>query len=121
MFEYATLAARRSRTMSKKRGTEGARDQSKGNDRCRKADEAAEVERSTVRDHDVSALDPSDEGYEDLRRRSLIRRFWQGARGFWSNGRRRSAWLLSGALFIIIVLLLGAAYGMNVWTRAIFD
>ena len=32
-----------------------------------------------------------------------------------------TAWLLSGALALVVVLNLGTAYGMNLWNRAIFD
>lgn len=57
---------------------------------------------------------------EELQRRSLLRRFWQTASHFWSSGGT-SAWTLTGGLMLIIVCLLGAAYAMNAWNRAIFD
>ena len=53
-------------------------------------------------------------------RRSLLRRFWQAA-GFWSGGLDSSAWAFTGGLLLIIVCLLGAAYAMNAWNRAMFD
>jgi len=58
---------------------------------------------------------------EDLRRRYLLRRFWRSAGGFWSRRGKRLAWLLSGALLIIILANLATSYGMNLWNRAMFD
>ena len=58
---------------------------------------------------------------ERLRRRNLLRRFWRTAAHFWSGNSRHVAWPLSLGLLLIIVLLLGSAYAMNVWNRAIFD
>ena len=54
-------------------------------------------------------------------RRSLLRRFWQTAAGFWGSGIRSSARNLTAGLLLIIVCLLGAAYAMNAWNRAMFD
>lgn len=54
-------------------------------------------------------------------RRSLLRRFWQTAAGFWDSGIRSSARNLTAGLLLIIVCLLGAAYAMNAWNRAMFD
>jgi vitamin B12/bleomycin/antimicrobial peptide transport system ATP-binding/permease protein len=56
-----------------------------------------------------------------LARRYLLRSFWQSARGFWGPRGTRLAWLLSAVLLLIILLNLGASYGMNVWHRVIFD
>ena len=67
------------------------------------------------------AADAADPTLESLRRRNLLRRFWRTAAQFWASGSRSTAWLLSAGLFLVIVLLLGAAYSMNVWNRAIFD
>jgi putative ATP-binding cassette transporter len=67
------------------------------------------------------AADVADPTLESLRRRNLIRRFWRTAAQFWASGSRSTAWILSAGLFLIILLLLGAAYAMNVWNRAIFD
>jgi putative ATP-binding cassette transporter len=58
---------------------------------------------------------------EALRRRYLLRRFWRSAFAFWTGQRRSSAWALSAALLLVIVLVVGAAYAMNAWNRAIFD
>ena len=54
-------------------------------------------------------------------RRNLLRRFWKTAADFWLFGERSTAWVLSGGLLLTIVLLLGAAYAMNVWNRSMFD
>jgi vitamin B12/bleomycin/antimicrobial peptide transport system ATP-binding/permease protein len=56
-----------------------------------------------------------------LARRYLVRTFWQSARGFWGRHGTRLAWLLAAAILVIILLNLGAAYGMNLWHRVIFD
>jgi putative ATP-binding cassette transporter len=53
--------------------------------------------------------------------RHLLQRFWRTASLFWSRTTRSSAWSLSGGLLLVIVLLVGAAYAMNLWNRAIFD
>jgi putative ATP-binding cassette transporter len=54
-------------------------------------------------------------------RRYLLRRFWRSAAGFWAGERRYAAWMLSAALLLVILLVVGAAYAMNAWNRAIFD
>jgi putative ATP-binding cassette transporter len=59
--------------------------------------------------------------HDSLRRRYLLRQFWQTASGFWLVNARQAAWLLSAALLLVIVLLIGAAYAMNAWHRAMFD
>jgi putative ATP-binding cassette transporter len=56
-----------------------------------------------------------------MSRRNLVRRFWRTAARFWSSDDRSTAWVLSGSLFLTIVLLLGSAYAMNVWNREMFD
>jgi len=58
---------------------------------------------------------------EKVRPRDLLKRFWSAASLFWSRGSRTGAWLLSGGLLLVIVLLVAAAYAMNLWNRAIFD
>ena len=58
---------------------------------------------------------------ESERRRYLVRRFLASASGFWGRHGNATAWLLSGALALVVVLNLGTAYGMNLWNRAIFD
>jgi ABC-type uncharacterized transport system fused permease/ATPase subunit len=57
---------------------------------------------------------------ERLQRRYLLRRFWGTAAMFWAT-TRAAVWSLTAGLLIIIVLLLGAAYAMNLWNRAMFD
>lgn len=52
---------------------------------------------------------------------SLVARFWRAARGFWGRDAPRTNWLLTIALFGIIVCVVGASYAMNAWNRAIFD
>jgi len=51
----------------------------------------------------------------------LLRLFWKSAVGFWGKSGTRSSWLLSGIIFLILLVNLGATYGINAWTRAIFD
>jgi putative ATP-binding cassette transporter len=70
-----------------------------------------------------SALSLEGSGHDagGLARRHLLRSFWQSARGFWGPRGMRLAWLLSAVLLLIILLNLGASYGMNVWHRVIFD
>src|SRR5260370_19911807 len=54
-------------------------------------------------------------------RQYLLRRFWATGIGYWRLGGERSAWLLTGGLFALILLNLGISYGVNVWNRAMFD
>jgi putative ATP-binding cassette transporter len=56
-----------------------------------------------------------------LSTRYLLRRFWKGAANFWSSRGARWSWALSGILLLTIFLNLAASYGMNVWTRSVFD
>jgi vitamin B12/bleomycin/antimicrobial peptide transport system ATP-binding/permease protein len=51
----------------------------------------------------------------------LLRRFWKNAAGFWGKRGTRLSWVLSGILLLIILFNLATSYGMNVWTRVIFD
>src|SRR5215470_8804707 len=67
-------------------------------------------------------LDPQHESSNRIKRRLLLRRFWQSAFGFWSNVRgQRVSWVLTGAILLLIVFTLATSYGMNVWNREIFD
>jgi vitamin B12/bleomycin/antimicrobial peptide transport system ATP-binding/permease protein len=68
---------------------------------------------------DVDEL--SDAEKAQRRRRYLLHRFLVAGSGFWRGNGSRVAWLLSGTLFVIILMNLGAALGMNIWNRAIFD
>ena len=72
-------------------------------------------------DEVVSLLERKDEGSNRLRRHLLLQRFWKGATGFWRPGGDRLSWRLTGAILLIVVFSLAAAYGMNVWNRGIFD
>lgn len=58
---------------------------------------------------------------ESERRRLLLRRFLSTAGQFWRGEQRSQAWFLTGGLIAIILAVVGAAYAMNVWNRAIFD
>ena len=69
----------------------------------------------------VVSLDPESGISDQLRRRLLLRRFWQAAKGFWGAAGGRRSWLLTGAILLLILLNLAASYGMNIWNRAIFD
>ena len=51
----------------------------------------------------------------------LLKRFWDTAAGFWGKRGVRLSWVLSAILLLIIFLNLATSYGMNVWTREIFD
>jgi putative ATP-binding cassette transporter len=77
----------------------------------------------------VSPADPleelpeeeSQEETERLRRSYLLRRFWRTARAFWSGHRRAVAWGLTAGLLLVVLLNIAASYGMNLWSRAMFD
>ena len=62
-----------------------------------------------------------DEYAGELKGRYLLQRFWKSAAGFWGKRGTRLSWVLSGILLLIIFLNLATSYGMNVWTRVIFD
>jgi vitamin B12/bleomycin/antimicrobial peptide transport system ATP-binding/permease protein len=68
---------------------------------------------------DVPKEPPASEDQE--RQRNLLRRFWKSAALFWSGKSRMVAWQLSASLLLIIVAVVGAAYAMNSWNRAMFD
>src|SRR4030095_16635980 len=55
------------------------------------------------------------------RRQYLLGRYWEAALGFWRKDARRTAWLLTIAVFTIALVNLGLAYRMNVWSRVTFD
>jgi putative ATP-binding cassette transporter len=64
----------------------------------------------------------ADEALSDAaRKRNLLRRFWQVAGQFWVGHSRLLAWTFSSALLLIICCVVGAAYAMNSWHRALFD
>src|SRR5262245_6256188 len=67
-------------------------------------------------------LDPNDKDSNKIKRRLLVRRFWQSAFGFWSRARgERRAWLLTCLILVLILFNLAASFGMNIWNREIFD
>jgi putative ATP-binding cassette transporter len=72
-------------------------------------------------DQAIVDLDPHSDDTQKLRRRLLLRRFWQSAAGFWRGKGSRVSRMLTLAILLTIVFNLAAAYGMNVWSRAIFD
>jgi vitamin B12/bleomycin/antimicrobial peptide transport system ATP-binding/permease protein len=72
-------------------------------------------------DETIVSLDPDSGITDQLRRRLLLRRFWQSAAGFWGAAGDRRSWLLTGAILLLILLNLAVSYGMNIWNRAIFD
>jgi putative ATP-binding cassette transporter len=72
-------------------------------------------------DQTIVNLDPDNEHSQKLRRRLLLRRFWQSAASLWRGAGSRAPRLLIAAIFLLILLSLAASYGMNIWNRAIFD
>jgi putative ATP-binding cassette transporter len=56
-----------------------------------------------------------------LKREYLLQRFWKDAMGFWGPRGPRLSWVLSALILLVILLYLAATFGMNVWTRALFD
>jgi vitamin B12/bleomycin/antimicrobial peptide transport system ATP-binding/permease protein len=81
----------------------------------------SETEQSQEFEDKMKGLEEAGEDTETLRRQYLLRRFWQTAFAFWGRWSNRVAWILSAALLLIILLNVAAAYGMNLWNRAIFD
>jgi putative ATP-binding cassette transporter len=84
-------------------------------------DQDAETQDTEGLDSDIKALEDSEETDDDLMRRYLLRRFWHSAKRFWTDRGSAMAWVLTGALLVVILLNLAAAYAMNVWNRSIFD
>jgi putative ATP-binding cassette transporter len=88
----------------------------------------SEAEKVSDRRHDdpdvdqaIVDLDPDDTRSQKLRRKLLLRRFWQSALGFWQGADRRLSWWLTIAILLTILLNLAVSYGINVWNRSIFD
>jgi putative ATP-binding cassette transporter len=88
---------------------------------------AAEIEEAGPVDRKIEELNENGQEDEDpdelerLKRKYMVQRFWQTARRFWTDPRSTVAWLLTGAVFAVILVNLAAAYAMNVWNRNIFD
>lgn len=55
------------------------------------------------------------------RKRYLVRRFWQSAKGFWGKNGDKYAWVMVAILLAIICAQVYIQYEINVWNRAIFD
>src|SRR5262245_50097482 len=72
-------------------------------------------------DETIFSLAPEGGITTRMRRRLLLRRFWQSAAGFWRGRSARRAWLLSAAILALILVNLAASYAMNVWNREIFN
>jgi putative ATP-binding cassette transporter len=51
----------------------------------------------------------------------LLRRFCKSAIGFWGKYSTRSSWFLASIICLLLLVNLAATYGVNAWTRAIFD
>ena len=83
-------------------------------DAARRDDKAPPADKTPV-------TDAPPELSEGERRRLLLRCFLGTAGQFWHGPRRFQAWLLTAALLAIIIAVVGAAYAMNLWNRAIFD
>ena len=49
------------------------------------------------------------------------RAFFRVAGGFWTGETRRLAWLLTGLIFVLVVLNLGVALLINRWNKFFFD
>ncbi len=88
-------------------------------DRSTSSDNEIVQEISEIIDDPQPGLSPEEAA--SVRRRALLRRFWHSASRYWRKGGGRLAWVLTGSLLLVVLLNLAAAYGMNVWNRAIFD
>jgi vitamin B12/bleomycin/antimicrobial peptide transport system ATP-binding/permease protein len=53
--------------------------------------------------------------------RKLLLRFWKAASGFWRGRSSWTAWPLTVALIVIVLLQLGVQYELNLWNRNFFD
>jgi vitamin B12/bleomycin/antimicrobial peptide transport system ATP-binding/permease protein len=56
-----------------------------------------------------------------MRRRSVLRRFFALARGFWSGRTRSQAWGLSILVVVLLLAQIATQLGMNAWNRVFFD
>ena len=88
-------------------------------ERSTSADDEIVQEISEIVEDPQPGLSP--EEAVSIRRRALLRRFWHSASRYWRKDGGRLAWVLTGSLLLVVLLNLAAAYGMNVWNRAIFD
>jgi putative ATP-binding cassette transporter len=82
---------------------------------------AKEPKKLDLEEPDYEAEEAEDDARR-ARRRHLVRRFRQSAKGFWSrDGGTRIAWILAVALIVIVVLEIVVQYGINQWNRLFFD
>ena len=58
---------------------------------------------------------------DQARPQTLLKRFWETSALFWRSERRFAAWMLTILLLLVVGMVVGAAYAMNVWNRAMFD
>jgi vitamin B12/bleomycin/antimicrobial peptide transport system ATP-binding/permease protein len=58
---------------------------------------------------------------ESTRKKYLLLRFWQDARGFWTQKSSSSAWGPSSLTMLTVLANLASSYAINVWNRALFD
>jgi putative ATP-binding cassette transporter len=58
---------------------------------------------------------------EKARRKYLLSRFWDSARGFWSRSGEKLAWPFSIVLVALLCTNVVFQYGINVWNRNLFD
>lgn len=54
-------------------------------------------------------------------RKTLLRRFWRSASGYWRDRTARQAWLLAASLVVLVVLQLVIQYRLNFWSRDFFN
>lgn len=81
-----------------------------------------DAEVPTPSPEEVEALSGADSPeMQQAKRRYLLHRFWQSARGFWSRHGDKWAWPLSIGLLALILINLGLQFGINLWNRALFD
>src|ERR1051326_6646546 len=94
---------------------------SKGASENQGPDQVSDTKKSDAFESEMKTLEDAGEDTEELRRQYLLRRFWHTATRFWTDPRSHLAWMLSGLVFVVILLNLAASYAMNQWNRSIFD
>jgi putative ATP-binding cassette transporter len=94
---------------------------SKGANADQSPDQVSDTTKSDAFESEMKTLEDAGEDTEELRRQYLLRRFWHTATRFWTDRGSTTAWMLSGALLIVVLLNLAASYAMNQWNRSIFD
>jgi putative ATP-binding cassette transporter len=94
---------------------------SKGANADQPSDQVSDMEKSAGFESEMKTLEDAGEDTEELRRQYLLRRFWHTATRFWTDRGSHMAWMLSGAVLVVVLLNLAASYAMNQWNRSIFD